>query len=757
MVGMRMRRAVLVVGLAWVGLLAGAAGALAQPAFMPVAGSPFMTGVGPASVAFSPSGGLLATADATDGTVSVFSVAADGALTAVGTPVPTHARLPVSVAFSPSGGLLATANSGAGSVSVFSVAADGALTPVGTTPTGVGSDPMSVAFSPSGGLLATANFNANKVSVFSVAAGGALNPVAGSPFMTGVGPASVAFSPSGGLLATADPTDGTVSVFSVAADGALTAVGTPVPTHARLPVSVAFSPSGGLLATANSGAGSVSVFSVAADGALTPVGTTSTGVGSGTMSVAFSPSGGLLATANFNANKVSVFSVADDGALTPVTDSPFMTGSGPASVAFSPSGGLLATANQLGNSVSMFAPTGGFVIGKAADQGEIAPGKVLSYKITLGPTGTAGGSGEVIDDLSGVLDKASFQNDAHASTGKVTFDAANKELVWTGTVASRQEATITYSVKVHSSADGLLSNEVTGPAGSSCASPSPPELPCITETPIVRPPAPGPDLTLTKTASSGTAHPGGQVTFVLAVRNQGPGEATGVTVQDPIPSGLFLQSAQPSQGTCTIGVEQLVCRLGSLVSGGQALASVTYTVAADAGTLVNEASVFGYQPDPDPSNNIARRAITVTPLTMPAPDPGPQPIANLVVTKHVNHSTALVGQRLTYTITVTNAGPNAAHDVQVTDASRRPLKVLSIHPEQGRCTTGAPIRCRLGTLGSQAHTTITITAIAQVAGVQVNAAVATSGSWDPAVRNNLALAKTRIRPLVTPHPPRVTG
>ena len=758
MVGVWVRRAVLVVGLAWAGLLAGAAGALAQPAFTAVAGSPFATGVGPASVAFSPSGGLLATANSTDGTVSVFSVAADGALNAVGTPVPTHARLPVSVAFSPSGGLLATANSGPGSVSVFSVAGDGALTPVGTTLTGPGpgSGTMSVAFSPSGGLLATANKNVNNVSVFSVAAGGALTPVAGSPFATGVGPASVAFSPSGGLLATANSTDGTVSVFSVAADGALNAVGTPVPTHARLPVSVAFSPSGGLLATANSGPGSVSVFSVAGDGALTPVGTTLTGPGpgSGTMSVAFSPSGGLLATANKNVNNVSVFSVADDGALTAVTGSPFTTGTGPASVAFSPSGGLLATANFTSNSVSMFAPTGGFVIVKVADHNEIAPGKVLSYTITLGPTGTAGGSGEVIDDLSGVLDKASFQNDADASRGKVTFDAATKQLVWTGTLGPGEHATITYSVKIHDSAAGLLSNEVTGPPGSSCTSPSPPELPCITDTPIVRPAAPGPDLALTKTASSATAHPGGQVTFVLAVRNQGPGEATGVTAQDPIPSGLFLQSAQPTQGTCTIGVEQLVCRLGSLVSGGQALVSATYTVAADArGTLVNEASVFGDQPDPDRSNNIARSAITVTSLPVPAPDPGPQPIANLVVTKHVNHSIALVGQKLTYTITVTNAGPNAAHDVQVTDASRRPLKVLSIHPKQGSCTTGRPIRCHLGTLASHAQTMITITAIVQVAGVQVNAAVATSGSWDPAVRNNLALAKTIIRPVVTPPAP----
>ena len=757
MVGPRVRRAALVVGLAWAGLLGGAAGALAQPAFTPVAGSPFTTGptgLNPKSVAFSPSGGLLATANYAGNTVSVFSVAADGALTAVGTPVRTPGRGPVSVAFSPSGGLLATANSGAGSVSVFSVAAGGALTPVGTTSIGLGSDPTSVAFSPDGGLLATASGNKSTVSVFSVSAGGALTPVAGSPFTTGRVPTSVAFSPSGGLLATANYDDSTVSVFSVAADGALTAVGKPVRTPGRGPVSVAFSPSGGLLATANSGAGSVSVFSVAAGGALTPVGTTSIGLGSGPTSVAFSPDGGLLATASGNNSTVSVFSVSAGGALTPVAGSPFATGHTPYSVAFSPSGGLLATANQTDSTVSMFAPTGGVEIGKVADHSEIAPGRVLSYTITLRSAGVAGASGPVTDDLSGVLEKATYRNDARASSGTVMFDAATKQLLWTGTLGPGARATITYSVTIHGAADGLVSNRVAGPPGSSCASSSPPELPCITETPIIRPPAPGADLALTKTASSGTAHPGGQVSFVLAVRNQGPGEATGVTVQDPVPSGLFLHSAQPSQGTCTLTAEQLVCRLGSLVSGGQALVSLTDTVAADArGTLVNEASVFGDQPDPDPSNNIARSAITVTPLPVPPPDPGPQPIANLVVTKHVNHSTALVGQRLTYTIKVTNAGPNAASDVQVLDASTRPLKVLSIHSEQGSCTTGRPIRCRLGTLGSHARTTITITAIAQVAGVQVNAAVATSGSWDPAVRNNLALAKTRIRPVVTPPPP----
>ena len=84
MVGVGVRRAVLVVGLAWAGLLAGAAGALAQPAFTPGCGLPVCDRhAGPYSVAFSPSGGLLATANYGANTVSVFSVSAGGALTPV--------------------------------------------------------------------------------------------------------------------------------------------------------------------------------------------------------------------------------------------------------------------------------------------------------------------------------------------------------------------------------------------------------------------------------------------------------------------------------------------------------------------------------------------------------------------------------------------------------------------------------------------------------------------------------------------------
>jgi 6-phosphogluconolactonase (cycloisomerase 2 family) len=81
----------------------GAGGALAQ-----VAGSPFAAGSEPAAVAFSPSMGLLSTADFSSGAVSVFAVASGGALTPVaGSPFMSgHPEL--AVAFSPNGALLAS-------------------------------------------------------------------------------------------------------------------------------------------------------------------------------------------------------------------------------------------------------------------------------------------------------------------------------------------------------------------------------------------------------------------------------------------------------------------------------------------------------------------------------------------------------------------------------------------------------------------------------------------------------------------------
>jgi len=302
-----------------------AGGALTQ-----TAGSPFSTGSDPGSVAFSPSGGLVAfanpsTPDGGGNTVSVFSVSAGGVLTEVpGSPFGTGSN-PESVAFSPSGKLLATANYSAGSISVFSVGAGGVLTEVPGSPFIVGSLPESVAFSPNGALLAIQSFNSKSVSVFSVGAGGALTQVPGSPFGLGSLSGSIAFSPNGELLAVAPSSaslagvtpNNSVTIFSVGAAGALTQVpGSPFRTGGMETTTVAFTRSGTLLATNNYGSGNISLLAVAPSGALTQVPGSPFGTGFGATSLAINPSGMLLATANIDYSGVSVFSIGSYGQAT---------------------------------------------------------------------------------------------------------------------------------------------------------------------------------------------------------------------------------------------------------------------------------------------------------------------------------------------------------------------------------------------------------------------------------------------------------
>ena len=88
-----LRRASVLGVLVGVVFLSGASAALAAPAFTPV-GTATSTGnnSGPFSVAFSPDGGLLATANTYDNTVSVFAVSAGGQLTPVGSPTATGSR-----------------------------------------------------------------------------------------------------------------------------------------------------------------------------------------------------------------------------------------------------------------------------------------------------------------------------------------------------------------------------------------------------------------------------------------------------------------------------------------------------------------------------------------------------------------------------------------------------------------------------------------------------------------------------------------
>ena len=122
----------------------------------------------------------------------------------------------------------------------------------------------------------------------------------------------------------------------------------------------------------------------------------------------------------------------------------------------------------------------------------------------------------------------------------------------------------------------------------------------------------GADLSVTKTGPA-FAQSGGTITYNITARNNGPANATGVTVNDVLPAGETLVSATPSQGTCS---GSFTCNLGSIASGGTATVTVVANVTATCGdTLTNTATISGDQFDPISANNTSSTSALVFCLT----------------------------------------------------------------------------------------------------------------------------------------------
>lgn len=108
----------------------------------------------------------------------------------------------------------------------------------------------------------------------------------------------------------------------------------------------------------------------------------------------------------------------------------------------------------------------------------------------------------------------------------------------------------------------------------------------------------GADLSLTKVASNPTPGISEPVTFTISVTNNGPGDQTGVTVTDPLPSGLTYVS-DTCGGSVAGGI--WTWNIGTLVDGANTSCDLVTTY--DACCVVdNTATVSGDDLD-DPSNN----------------------------------------------------------------------------------------------------------------------------------------------------------
>ena len=239
------------------------------------------------------------------------------------------------------------------------------------------------------------------------------------------------------------------------------------------------------------------------------------------------------------------------------------------------------------------------------------------------------------------------------------------------------------------------------------------------------------DLSLTKTVDDTTVFSGDTVTFTLAVQNAGPSSVRNVTVSDPIDTASFGDvDAEASQGSCDTTVS---CSLGSIAPNGTATITVTATVLARNTTLTNTASASSSTPDPNPDNNSASATVTVLGT------------ADLSIAK-TGTAHPIAGGSDSYTLTVSNNGPDSAQGVVVNDTLPSQFTASTASGPGFTCTVptgaGGTVVCTdptLTTAASPVQITITGTVAANAAGQTIHdAATVTSNTADPDQTNNTA-------------------
>ncbi len=152
-----------------------------------------------------------------------------------------------------------------------------------------------------------------------------------------------------------------------------------------------------------------------------------------------------------------------------------------------------------------------------ADTAAPAAGGVVHYTITATNSGLTAYNGATFTaGLGGVLDDASYDNDAAATAGTATFTSPT--LTWTGNVPASGTVTITYSVTVNSPDTGnhVLASTITSSSiGSNCGTGSA-DPRCTATVPVAA-------LSITATADVSTVSPGSDVTLHGHRRQHRPG------------------------------------------------------------------------------------------------------------------------------------------------------------------------------------------------------------------------------------------
>jgi uncharacterized repeat protein (TIGR01451 family) len=247
------------------------------------------------------------------------------------------------------------------------------------------------------------------------------------------------------------------------------------------------------------------------------------------------------------------------------------------------------------------------------------------------------------------------------------------------------------------------------------------------------------DLRVEKTADA-TIKTGEVLTYTITVTNDGPSNAKAVGIADILPLGLANAQYSTNGGTDWSNyVSQGTIGLGDIDHQSSATVLIRGMVtAADSTVLENKAIVSAETADPNQNNN--EDTARTTAISIIASDK-----ADLRVKKTAD-ATTKTGEILTYTITVTNDGPNTAKDTKINDKLPDGLEDVQYSLDKGDNWIEFPSigTISLGDINNQCSVMVLVRGKVTAAegAILNNQATVSSETTDPNPNDNIDAATT---------------
>ena len=244
---------------------------------------------------------------------------------------------------------------------------------------------------------------------------------------------------------------------------------------------------------------------------------------------------------------------------------------------------------------------------------------------------------------------------------------------------------------------------------------------------------PSPSLLLSKSCVHAKIAAGESCAFTLSVQNNGNVPLTVVQLDDELPPGftygtatgpVILHDAVVAPGPTPVpqlGDIEISWGNWTINPGGYVQLTFSAATAASIAPGVYRNHVTAYSVELPPITTNAEVVVGAS--------------ADLAITKVANTTTPLVASNVTFTLTVTNHGPDTATNITVNDTLPTGLTYVSSNASQGSYDSGTHV-WTIGTLADSAYATLGITATVTQAGAITNTASVHGDETDPDADNN---------------------